>query len=192
MKRILIIAAFVCSICVQAQQPERFSKWYSSATDREYVVAAETVKGDNFECLIYAQSLYMHIPVVGLKIYAKDIPAFVAKLRSLAEVAGTWWQQEAASLGVEDLGRVFAVDFPSVTAWYDPATPPDTDYHDMNNAKIEAYSQMQFAFHGVVFLSVSPIVDKDTHRHPGLILPFGNKEEIEAFAKALEYVATGK
>jgi hypothetical protein len=56
----------------------------------------------------------------------------------------------------------------------------------MKDAHVEAYTQMMFVGDDAVYLSVSPIVDKDKNRHPGFILPFGSKQEIEALITAIE------
>ena len=56
----------------------------------------------------------------------------------------------------------------------------------MKDAHVEAYTQMMFVGDDAVYLSVAPIVDKDKNRHPGFVLPFGSKQEIEALITAIE------
>ncbi len=185
MKRFLltIAIAVMCMLTVHAQ---RYKSWHSSVTDRDYGVSAENIKGKNFDCLIYGQSMYKYIPITGIRIANKDIPAFVKEVRAVAEKAGQWWEKKACGMGVDDAGVSFETNFRSVTAWYDMGTPPEPIYHDMKNAKLEAYGEMQSVGLGIVFLSVSPIIDKDGNRHTGVVLPFGSKEEIIAFADAVE------
>ena len=184
MKRIFLsIAIMAVSLTIMSQ---KYEAWHSSVTDRDYGVSAEDVNGNAFDCLIYGQSLNKHIPITGCRIASKDIPAFVKEMRALADKAGEWWQTKAPITGVEDAGIQFATNFQNVTAWFDMAPPPDPEYHNMENAHVEAYTQMQFVGEGYVFLSVAPIVDKDGNRHPGFILPFGSKEEIEALITAVE------
>ena len=81
---------------------------------------------------------------------------------------------------------LFDTNFKNVTAWFDIGTPPEPEYHNMKDAHVEAYTQMMFVGDDAVYLSVSPIVDKDKNRHPGFILPFGSKQEIEALITAIE------
>ena len=185
MKRFLltIAIAVMCMLTVHAQ---RYKSWHSSVTDRDYGVAAENIKGKNFDCLIYGQSMYKYIPITGIRIANKDIPAFVKEVRAVAEKAGQWWEKKACGMGVDDAGVSFETNFRSVTAWYDMGTPPEPIYHDMKNAKLEAYGEMQSVGLGIVFFGVSPIIDKDGNRHTGVVLPFGSKEEMIAFADAVE------
>ena len=184
MKRLLLcLAVIVGTLPVTAQ---RYKSWYSSVTDKEYGVIAENIKGDNFDCMIYGQSLYKHIPIAGFRIAKKDVPAFVKELRSFAEQAGQWFEKQPPIAGIEDSGRQFKTSFNGVTAWYDMGTPPEPQYHNMANARMEAYSQMGEFTVGAVYLSVAPIVDKDGNRHPGVVLPFGSQNEIEAFITAVE------
>lgn len=182
-KLVLLAVAAVCSLWADAQ---RYCSWHSSVTDRDYGVSAENVRGDAFDCLIYGQSLYKHIPIVGCRIASRDIPAFVREMRALADRAGEWWQTKAPVTGVEDAGILFPTNFQHVTAWFDMGTPPEPQYHNMEDARLEAYTQMQFVGDGAVYLSVAPVVDKDGNRHPGFVLPFGSKEEMEALITALE------
>ena len=182
-KQVLLAIALVCCLCASGQ---KYGSWHSSVTDRDYGVSVENVKGKSFDCLIYAQSLNKHIPIVGLRIAIKDLPAFVKELRALADKAGQWWETKAPVTGVEDAGVLFDTNFKHVTAWFDMGTPPDPQYHNMNNAHVEAYTQMSFVGDGAVYLSVAPIVDKDKNRHPGIVLPFGSKKEIEALITAIE------
>ena len=142
MKRFLltIAIAVMCMLTVHAQ---RYKSWHSSVTDRDYGVAAENIKGKNFDCLIYGQSMYKYIPITGIRIANKDIPAFVKEVRAVAEKAGQWWEKKACGMGVDDAGVSFETNFRSVTAWYDMGTPPEPIYHDMKNAKLEAYGEMQ-------------------------------------------------
>lgn len=146
----------------------------------------ENVKGKSFDCLIYGQSLNKHIPIVGIRLSSKHIPAFVKELRSLADKAGLWWDTKAPITGIEDASVLFDTNFKNVTAWFDIGTPPEPEYHNMKDAHVEAYTQMMFVGDDAVYLSVSPIVDKDKNRHPGFILPFGSKQEIEALITAIE------
>lgn len=185
MKRFLLTTAIAvgCMLTVQAQ---KYKSWHSSVTDRDYGVSAENIKGDNFDCLIYGQSLYQYIPITGIRIDSKNIPAFVKELRSLADKAGLWWDTKAPVTGIEDAAVLFDTNFKNVTAWFDIGTPPEPEYHNMKDAHVEAYTQMMFVGDDAVYLSVSPIVDKDKNRHPGFILPFGSKQEIEALITAIE------
>ena len=185
MKRFLLTTAIAvgCMLTVQAQ---KYKSWHSSVTDRDYGVSAENIKGDNFDCLIYGQSLYQYIPITGIRIDSKNIPAFVKELRSLADKAGLWWETKAPVTGIEDAAVLFDTNFKNVTAWFDIGTPPEPEYHNMKDAHVEAYTQMMFVGDDAVYLSVSPIVDKDKNRHPGFILPFGSKQEIEALITAIE------
>ena len=139
-KLLLLAVATVCCLCASAQ---RYGSWHSSVTGRDYGVLVENVKGKSFDCLIYGQSLNKHIPIVGMRLSSKHIPAFVKELRSLAD-------------------------------------------KNMKDAHVEAYTQMMFLGDDAVYLSVAPIVDKDKNRHPGFFLPFGSKQEIDAFIKAVE------
>ena len=182
-KQVLLAIALVCCLCASGH---KYGSWHSSVTDRDYGVSVENVKGKSFDCLIYAQSLNKHIPIAGLRIASKDIPAFVKELRSLADKAGKWWETKAPVTGIEDPGQVFNTNFNKVTAWFDMGTPPEPQYHTMSNAHVEAYTQMNFLGDGAVYLSVAPIVDKDKNRHPGIVLPFGSKKEIEALITAIE------
>lgn len=185
MKRFLLTTAIAvtCMLTIQAQ---KYKSWHSSVTDRDYGVSAENIKGDNFDCLIYGQSLYQYIPITGIRIDSKNIPAFVKELRSLADKAGLWWETKAPITGIEDAAVLFDTNFKNVTAWFDIGTPPEPEYHNMKDAHVEAYTQMMFVGDDAVYLSVSPIVDKDKNRHPGFILPFGSKQEIEALITAIE------
>ena len=185
MKRFLLTTAIAvtCMLTIQAQ---KYKSWHSSVTDRDYGVLAENIKGDNFDCLIYGQSLYQHIPITGIRIDSKTIPAFVKELRSFAEQAGVWFETKAPITGIEEPGLVFKTNFKNVTAWYDMGTPPEPQYYTMNNAPVEAYSQMKDFTIGAVYLGVAPIVDKNGNRHLGVVLPFGSKQEIEAFITAIE------
>ena len=182
-KLVLLAVAAVCSLWADAQ---RYCSWHSSVTDRDYGVSAENVRGDAFDCLIYGQSLYKHIPIVGCRIASKNLPAFVREMRALTDRAGGWWQTKAPVTGVEDAEILFPTNFQHVTAWFDMGTPPEPQYHNMEDARLEAYTQMQFVGDGAVYLSVAPVVDKDGNRHPGFVLPFGSKEEMEALIMALE------
>ena len=185
MKRFLLTTAIAvtCMLTIQAQ---KYKSWHSSVTDRDYGVSAENIKGDNFDCLIYGQSLYQYIPITGIRIDSKNIPAFVKELRSLADKAGLWWETKAPVTGIEDAAVLFDTNFKNVTAWFDIGTPPEPEYHNMKDAHVEAYTQMMFVGDDAVYLSVAPIVDKDKNRHPGFILPFGSKQEIEALITAIE------
>ncbi len=185
MKRIFLTTsiAVACLLTVQAQ---KYKSWHSSVTDRDYGVMAENIKGDNFDCLIYGKSLNQHIPIAGIRIDSKDIPAFVEELRSFAGQAGEWFEKKAPITGIEDYGYHFKTNFKGVTAWYDMGTPPEPQYHTMSNAPVETYSQMLFFSIGAVYLGVAPIVDKEGNRHPGVVLPFGSKQEIEEFVTAVE------
>ena len=182
-KHALLAIAFAFCLCANAQ---KYGSWHSSVTDRDYGVSVENVKGKSFDCLIYAQSLNKHIPIVGLRIAIKDLPAFVKELRALADKAGQWWETKAPITGIEDAAVLFDTNFKNVTAWFDMGTPPEPEYHNMKDAHVEAYTQMQFVGDGVVYLSVAPIVDKDKNRHPGIILPFGSKQEMEELITAIE------
>lgn len=182
-KHALLAIAFAFCLCANAQ---KYGSWHSSVTDRDYGVSVENVKGKSFDCLIYAQSLNKHIPIVGLRIANKDLPAFVKELSALADKAGQWWETKAPVTGVEDAGVLFDTNFKHVTAWFDMGTPPDPQYHNMKDAHVEAYTQMSFVGDGAVNLSVAPIVDKDKNRHPGIILPFGSKQEMEELITAIE------
>jgi len=179
----LLAIAFAFCLCANAQ---KYGSWHSSVTDRDYGVSVENVKGKSFDCLIYAQSLNKHIPIAGCRIASKNIPAFVKELRALADQAGKWWKTKAPVTGVEDAGILFPTNFQHVTAWFDMGTPPDPQYHTMSNAHVEAYTQMNFLGDGAIYISVAPIVDKDKKRHPGIVLPFGSKKEIEALITAIE------
>lgn len=184
MKRLFLsIAILVSSLSVIAQ---RYGSWHSSVTDRDYGVSTENIRGDNFDCLIYGQSLYQYIPITGIRIDSKNIPAFVRELRSFAEQAGVWFETKAPITGIEEPGQVFKTNFKKVTAWYDMGSPPEPQYYTMSNAPVEAYSQMKDFTIGAVYLGVAPIVDKDGNRHPGVVLPFGSKQEIEALISAIE------
>lgn len=165
---------------------QKYGSWHSSVTDRDYGVSVENVNGDAFDCLIYGQSLNKHIPITGCRIASKHIPGFVKELRALTDKASEWWQTKALVTGVEDAAIQFSTNFQNVTAWFDMAPPPDPQYHNMENAHVEAYTQMQHVGDGVVLLSVAPIVDKNGNRHPGFILPFGSKDEMEALITAIE------
>ena len=185
MKRFLFTIAIAVT-CMLTMQAQRYLSWYSSATDQEYGVLADNINGDKFDCMLYGQSLYKYIPIAGIRIAKKDIPAFVRELRAVAEKAGKWWEEKACGMGVDDAGVSFDANFRGVTAWYDMGTPPEPIYHDMKDAKLEAYGEMQSVGLGVVFLSVSPIIDKDNNRHPGVVLPFGSKQEMIALADAMD------
>ncbi|MBR4369351.1 MAG: hypothetical protein IKP52_08670, partial [Prevotella sp.] len=143
MKRFLLTTAIAvgCMLTVQAQ---KYKSWHSSVTDRDYGVSAENIKGDNFDCLIYGQSLYQYIPITGIRIDSKNIPAFVKELRSLADKAGLWWETKAPVTGIEDAAVLFDTNFKNVTAWFDIGTPPEPEYHNMKDAHVEAYTQMMF------------------------------------------------
>ena len=182
-KLLLLAVATVCCLCASAQ---RYGSWHSSVTGRDYGVLVENVKGKSFDCLIYGQSLNKHIPIVGMRLSSKHIPAFVKELRSLADKAGLWWDTKAPVTGIEDAAVLFDTNFKNVTAWFDIGTPPEPEYHNMKDAHVEAYTQMMFLGDDAVYLSVAPIVDKDKNRHPGFFLPFGSKQEIDAFIKAVE------
>ena len=171
MKRLLLCLVILTgTLSVMAQ---KYGSWHSSVTGRDYGVLAENIKGKSFDCFIYGQSLNKHIPIVGMRLSSKHIPAFVKELRSLAD-------------GIEDAAVLFDTNFKNVTAWFDIGTPPEPEYHNMKDAHVEAYTQMMFVGDDAVYLSVSPIVDKDKNRHPGFILPFGSKQEIEALITAIE------
>jgi len=182
-KLLLLAVATVYCLCASAQ---RYGSWHSSVTDRYYGVSVENVKGKSFDCLIYGQSLNRHIPIVGIRLSSKHIPAFVKELRSLADKAGLWWETKAPVTGIEDAAVLFDTNFKNVTAWFDMGTPPEPEYHNMKDAHVEAYTQMMFVGDGAVYLSVAPIVDRDKNRHPGFIMPFGSKQEIDALITALE------
>ena len=182
-KQVLLAISLVCCFCASAQ---KYGSWHSSVTERDYGVLVENVKGKSFDCLIYGQSLNKHIPIVGIRLSSKHIPAFVKELRSLADKAGLWWDTKAPVTGIEDAAVLFDTNFKNVTAWFDIGTPPEPEYHNMKDAHVEAYTQMMFVGDDAVYLSVSPIVDKDKNRHPGFILPFGSKKEIEALITAIE------
>ena len=172
MKRLLLCLVILTgTLSVMAQ---KYGSWHSSVTGRDYGVLAENIKGKSFDCFIYGQSLNKHIP------------AFVKELRSLADKAGLWWDTKAPVTGIEDAAVLFDTNFKNVTAWFDIGTPPEPEYHNMKDAHVEAYTQMMFVGDDAVYLSVSPIVDKDKNRHPGFILPFGSKQEIEALITAIE------
>lgn len=184
MKRLLLCLVILTgTLSVMAQ---KYGSWHSSVTGRDYGVLVENVKGKSFDCLIYGQSLNKHIPIVGIRLSSKHIPAFVKELRSLADKAGLWWETKAPITGIEDAAVLFDTNFKNVTAWFDIGTPPEPEYHNMKDAHVEAYTQMMFVGDDAVYLSVSPIVDKDKNRHPGFILPFGSKQEIEALITAIE------
>ena len=182
-KLLLLAVATVCCLCASAQ---RYGSWHSSVTGRDYGVLVENVKGKSFDCLIYGQSLNKHIPIVGMRLSSKHIPAFVKELRSLADKAGLWWDTKAPVTGIEDAAVLFDTNFKNVTAWFDIGTPPEPEYHNMKDAHVEAYTEMMLVGDDAVYLSVAPIVDKDKNRHPGFFLPFGSKQEIEAFITAIE------
>ena len=182
-KLLLLAVATVCCLCASAQ---RYGSWHSSVTGRDYGVLVENVKGKSFDCLIYGQSLNKHIPIVGMRLSSKHIPAFVKELRSLADKAGLWWDTKAPVTGIEDAAVLFDTNFKNVTAWFDIGTPPEPEYHNMKDAHVEAYTQMMFVGDDAVYLGVAPIVDKDKNRHPGFFLPFGSKQEIEALITAIE------
>ena len=184
MKRLFFCLVIMTgTLSVMAQ---KYQSWYSSVTDREYGVIAENIKGNNFDCRIYCQSLNKSIPIAGFFIASKDIPAFVKELRSFYGQAGAWLEKQAPITGIAECGKEFKTNFKGVTAWYDMGTPPEPQYHTMSNAPVEAYSQMIDFRVGAAYLGVAPIVDKDANRHQGVVLPFGTKEEIEAFIKAIE------
>ena len=184
MKRLLLCLVILTgTLSVMAQ---KYGSWHSSVTGRDYGVLAENIKGKSFDCFIYGQSLNKHIPIVGMRLSSKHIPAFVKELRSLADKAGLWWDTKAPVTGIEDAAVLFDTNFKNVTAWFDIGTPPEPEYHNMKDAHVEAYTQMMFVGDDAVYLSVSPIVDKDKNRHPGFILPFGSKQEIEALITAIE------
>ena len=184
MKRLLLcMIVMTSSLLVMAQ---KYGGWHSSVTDRDYGVSADNGKGKSFDCLIYGQSLNKHIPIVGLRIASKDIPAFVKEMRALADKAGQWWKAKAPVTGIEDVAILFDTNFKNVTAWFDTGTPPEPEYHNVKDAHVEAYTQMSFVGDGAVYLSVAPIVDKNKNRHPGFILPFGSKQEMEEFITAVE------
>ncbi|MDO4980175.1 MAG: hypothetical protein Q4E58_04610 [Prevotellaceae bacterium] len=184
MKRLLLCLVILTgTLSVMAQ---KYGSWHSSVTGRDYGVLAENIKGKSFDCFIYGQSLNKHIPIVGMRLSSKHIPAFVKELRSLADKAGLWWDTKAPVTGIEDAAVLFDTNFKNVTAWFDIGTPPEPEYHNMKDAHVEAYTQMMFVGDDAVYLSVAPIVDKDKNRHPGFILPFGSKKEIEALITAIE------
>ena len=184
MKRLLLCLVILTgTLSVMAQ---KYGSWHSSVTGRDYGVLAENIKGKSFDCFIYGQSLNKHIPIVGMRLSSKHIPAFVKELRSLADKAGLWWDTKAPVTGIEDAAVLFDTNFKNVTAWFDIGTPPEPEYHNMKDAHVEAYTQMMFVGDDAVYLSVAPIVDKDKNRHPGFVLPFGSKQEIEALITAIE------
>lgn len=185
MKRFLLTTA-IAAMCMLTAQAQKYLSWYSSATDREYGVLADNINGDKFDCMLYGQSLYKYIPIAGIRIAKKDIPAFVRELRAVAEKAGKWWDEKACGMGADDAGVAFDSNFKKVTAWYDMGTPPEPIYHNMKDAKVEVYGEMQWVGMGTVYLSVAPIIDKDNNRHPGVVLPFGSKQEMIALADAME------
>ena len=165
MKRLLLCLVILTgTLSVMAQ---KYGSWHSSVTGRDYGVLAENIKGKSFDCFIYGQSLNKHIPIVGMRLSSKHIPAFVKELRSLADKAGLWWDTKAPVTGIEDAAVLFDTNFKNVTAWFDIGTPPEPEYHNMKDAHVA-------------------IVDKDKNRHPGFILPFGSKKEIEALITAIE------
>jgi len=182
-KQVLLTVALVSCLCASAQ---KYGSWHSSVTDREYGVSVDSVRGEAFDCLLYGQSLNKHIPIVGCRIASGDIPTFVKEMRTLADMAGQWWETKAPVTGIEDGGLQFPTSFQNVTAWFDMGIPPEPQYHNMENARVEAYTQMMFVGDGAVCLSVAPIVDKDGNRHPGFVLPFGSKEEMEILITAIE------
>ena len=172
MKRLLLCLVILTgTLSVMAQ---KYGSWHSSVTGRDYGVLAENIKGKSFDCFIYGQSLNKHIPIVGMRLSSKHIPAFVKELRSLADKAGLWWDTKAPVTGIEDAAVLFDTNFKNVTAWFDIGTPPEPEYHNMKDAHVEAYTQMMFVGDDAVYLSVAPIVDKDS------------KQEIEALITAIE------
>ena len=184
MKKILLAALILTGTLPAAAQ--RHKSWYSSVTDRYYAVTAESIKGKHFDCLLYGKSLNQHIPTAGLRVAKKDLPAFVKELRSFADQAGEWFETKAPVTGIEDPGLVFKTNFKKVMAWYDMGTPPEPEYHLMDNAPVEAFTQMEFVGEGAVYLGVLPVVDKNGNRHPGVVLPFASKQEIESLITAIE------